>query len=95
MEHFPILAERTLLLVEGKSKQSVRLRVVIGKPYWIEEGISAACPIAIHGLVGRVQDVHGVDLFQALELAIGLANSLLSSIPPEKVLVWPDGEPYP
>jgi hypothetical protein len=94
MDDFPVIAERMLDMLDMESKQSVRLRILIGKPYWVDAGDEAACPVAIHGLVGRVSDIHGVDLSQALELAIAFVNSLLNSISPLKKLTWTDGEPY-
>jgi hypothetical protein len=94
MDDFPVIAERMLNMLDIASKQSVQLRIVIGKPYWVDEGNEATCPVAIHGLVGRVSDIHGVDLSQALGLTIVFVNSLLNSILPRKKLTWTDGEPY-
>lgn len=94
MDDFPVIAERMLDLLDTESKQSVRLRILIGKPYWVDEGNEAACPVAIHGLVGRTEDIHGADLFQALELAIAFVNYLLNSIPSPKVVTWQDGDPW-
>jgi hypothetical protein len=49
--------------------------------------------VLIKGLYDR-SDIYGGDLLQALELAIGFAESLLSGPHDSYEVVWPDGSPY-
>lgn len=86
------IAERKLLVQQpnGEKKEII---VKIGTPYWVTEGEEAACPVAIEGLHGKLPDVHGVDPYQALELAIQLTQTLVAPSGKQKIL-WPDGKPY-
>ena len=36
MDDFPVIAERMLDLLDTESRQSVQLRILIGKPYWVK-----------------------------------------------------------
>lgn len=45
------------------------IRIAIGLPYRISDN-EAACPISMHGLYDRIEDIHGADTFQALALTI-------------------------
>ena len=93
-ESFEVVVERRLTLRDANQKGSKEIRICIGKPYWTEEGIEAACPVAVHGLVGRAKDIAGIDPLNALELAIAFVNSLLEKLPSGKDLYWTNGEPY-
>lgn len=89
-----LLAERSLILQQpdGSRKPIV---VRIGTPYWVTEGQEAACPVEIEGMYEKLADVHGVDLYQALELAIQLVNYLLTAAKSKRQkLLWPDGRLY-
>lgn len=89
-----VLAERNLILQQpdGTRKQIV---VRISTPYWVTEGQEAACPVEIEGMYGKLADAHGVDLYQALELAMQLVNTLLAATKSKhQELLWPDGQPY-
>jgi hypothetical protein len=50
----------------------------IGTPYQLETG-EWACPLALGGLYDQLADTRGEDSFQALCLAIALAQNLLQS----------------
>jgi hypothetical protein len=93
-EPFEVLLERKLILKNQETRSRSELKVRIGVPRWTKRGREAACPVAIDGLVGRVEDIRGVDPMQAVELAIAFVNSLISSLPPTKKVQWPSGEPY-
>jgi hypothetical protein len=55
------------------------IELEIGTPY--ECGPEEwACPVALHGLYDRLPDVHGGDSYQALCLAIRLAQDLLQDV---------------
>ena len=89
-----ILAERPLKLI-SKDGLATDIAIQIGVPYWVEKDVEAACPVAIRGMMEDLQDMHGVDFLQVLELAIGLANQmLLHQKNTEYRVCWPDGEPY-
>lgn len=92
MTEIATIAERKLLVQQpnGEKKEVI---VKIGAPYWVTQGEEAACPVAIEGLYEKLPDVHGVDPYQALELAMQLTQTLLVSSENQKVL-WPDGKPY-
>ena len=91
---FEVLAIRELLLHHEATGKTEKIKVTLGKPYWVEEGVSAACPLVIDGLAGRMPDIVGVDFMQALQLALSLIESILQSVQGEKSVKWPDGEPY-
>lgn len=95
MEDFEILAERSLLLRNKATNTTEELRIVLGMPYWVQEGVSAACPVSIVGLIGRVNDIEGIDFMNAIELSLSFIDRLLSNPPSEKEVLWPDGESYP
>jgi hypothetical protein len=92
--NFEKIAERELLLGDNETDQQVPIVVKLGKPYWIEPGIEAACPIAIDGLLERRKDIRGIDLIQALELALKFAASFLANPPQGKTILWPSGEVF-
>lgn len=88
------LAERTLLLQRPDGERD-KIVVRLGAPYWVTRGEEAACSVEVEGLYETLPDVHGVDLYQALELAIQLTNTLLMSAHSKRQkLLWPDGKPY-
>lgn len=86
-----VIAERQLLLVaEGQRKPVL---VKLGQPYWVEEGIEAACPVFVEGMLSSSSDIHGVDFLDAIECAIRFVNSYLKDNP-EGTVCWASGEPY-
>jgi hypothetical protein len=68
--------------------------VKLGEPYWVEEGIAAACPVFIEGMLSAPSDIHGMDLLHAVECALRFINSYLK-YNPEGSIYWPSCEPYP
>ena len=94
MRRKDILAERELLVKESDlSKRTIVIQ--LGKPYWVSKDQEAACPVAILGLYDNLADTHGVDPYQALELAMQLVNTLLEgSLSGRQKLYWPNGERY-
>lgn len=95
MKDYQILAERALLLRDKSTGLTEVIRITLGTPFWIEEGIAAACPVSIIGLVGRVSDIEGIDFINAIQLSISFVDDLLARLPSDKEVLWPDGEPYP
>lgn len=87
-----VIAERELLLIDDKGQRK-RVSVKLGKPYWVDEGIEAVCPVFIEGMLGSPSDISGMDLFDAVECAINFVNSYLKNNPAGS-LSWPSGEPY-
>jgi len=93
-DDFECIAERTLFLSDRETKQKTEIRIQIGCPYWVEPKTEAACPLAIHGLFGRLPDIHGVDLMQALELAISFTENVLKGEVEKHMVCWSSGENY-
>jgi hypothetical protein len=91
---FDLVAERTLILVEAASGARREIKIQIGKPYWTEAGVEAACPVAILGLLERRDDIRGVDLVNAIESALKFVQQYLSGREPDVQVCWADGEPY-
>jgi hypothetical protein len=61
----------------------------IGRPYQVSDA-GWACPVLIEGLNSRLPDIHGIDSFQALMLALKLGRSLLEVFVEEGgKLSWP------
>ena len=70
------LASRTILAVKPDG-QATTVTLRVGTPYEIslEEW---ACPVAMDGLQDGLRDVHGIDAWQTLQLALSLQAQLLS-----------------
>jgi hypothetical protein len=68
----PIVAN---ILIDALSLdgEAFQIELEVGTPYRCETG-EWACPIALRGLHDRLHDVHGEDSFQAICLAIRLAQ---------------------
>lgn len=92
--NFEKLVERVLILRDENSNTRHEIRLQIGSPYWTEEGVEAACPVAIEGYLGRLEDIRGIDPLDALNLAIQFVDSILRSLPKTKKVLWPSGEGY-
>lgn len=91
---FKVLIERRLVLINQDTRSKSNITIMIGNPRWTKKGIEAACPMAIEGWLGRVQDICGIDPMNAMEMALFFANSLLKQLPPSKTLTWSNGDPY-
>lgn len=91
---FPVLIERQLKVQRAPGGALADVVIEIGQPYWTDPGIEAACPVAIRGLVGRVNDIHGIDPMSAMKQAIDFIETYLSHPADDMKFFWPDGEPY-
>jgi hypothetical protein len=70
-----LIAERRIAAVSPKGEK-LTLRVAVGRPYQVDD-VSWACPVSIEGLYDKLHDAVGIDSWQALSLALGLARQLL------------------
>lgn len=93
-DEFEIAVERTLVLHDSETGQKGEIRLAIGKPYWTEPGMEAACPVAIYGYLGRLADIRSIDPMSALALAIKFLESMLEDLPKAQEVYWPSGEAY-
>ena len=69
------------LVFKKTSGEKFPVSVEINKPYEIidaENGNYAACSVAMRGLYSNLQDMRGEDEFQALLLALGLVQRLMT-----------------
>jgi hypothetical protein len=99
VESFSILAERKLYFVNSISGSKSKVVIRIGYPYWVVENEEAACPAYIDGEEYflkdcRLQDIRGIDLFQALQQAISLLNHLFRNLPEKYIVYHEDGAIY-
>lgn len=94
MVEFPVLLERHLVVKRIGGAEAREIAIQIGQPYWTEESVEAACPVAIQGLLGRVQDIRGIDFIDAISLAIKFVDATLSGMRTSHDFFWPDGEAY-
>jgi hypothetical protein len=69
------LASRTIVAVKVNG-QATNVTLRIGTPYEVSPD-EWACPVAMEGMHGRLVDVHGIDAWQALQLAQSLQAQLL------------------
>jgi hypothetical protein len=70
------IASRTLLAIDANGRE-FELTVAVGEPYEVSER-EWACPVSVQGLHDRLRDIHGIDSWQALQLAYQLIAQLLS-----------------
>ena len=83
------VAERTLIAVRPDGSEQ-RITLAIGTPYRASEG-DWACPVALDGLHPDLANQHGVDSWQALQLACQLVARLVASfVEGGGLLLWPD-----
>jgi len=61
------IASRSFLAID-KNGREFELTIAVGEPYEISENLWA-CPASMEGLYGRFADMHGIDSWQALQLA--------------------------
>ena len=93
-ELFPVLIVRHLKMQRSPGDAAVDIAVEIGHPYWTEPDIEAACPVAIRGAVGRVNDIRGIDPMSAVKQAINFVEIYLDHPVEGERFFWPDGEEY-
>jgi hypothetical protein len=70
------IASRKLLAIDADGRE-FQLTISVGAPYEISEQ-EWACPVSVLGLHDRLHDMHGVDSWQAMQLAYQLIAQLLS-----------------
>ena len=89
MEKFVAHKELLGVLKDG-SKLNIHFH--IGKPYQINAE-AWACPVSLTGIHNLSNEIHGIDSFQSLLLAINLIKKLLSYfIEDGGTLYWPNSE---
>jgi hypothetical protein len=62
-------------------------------PYPCDEG-DWACPVSLTPLFNQLPDIHGVDSFQALSLAVKLIHSLLEDFVEKVGTLFLDGDEF-
>lgn len=87
-----VIAVRDVVLCDKDGRHE--LSVEIGRPFWTEENIEAACSVYIRGLMAAPLLIYGSDLLGALECALSFINAELRNLTGEKKVTWPDGEAY-
>ena len=91
---FDVLIERRLLVKTEGDPSPKNISIEIGHPYWTIDGIEAACPVAIRGLIGRTRDIRGIDPMDSLKQALQFVDTYLSGVSCAPLITWPDGEAY-
>lgn len=82
------LASRAIGAVSPDGRH-IEVTLRLGIPYEVASE-EWACPVAIEGLQERLHDIHGIDAWQALQLAHNLLAQLLGHFVEEGgTLVWP------
>ena len=82
------IARREIHAVASDGSSRV-IQLGIGTPYKISKD-EWACPLCLHGLHEHLKDMHGVDSWQALQLAYQLIAQLLGSFVEDGGrLYWP------
>jgi hypothetical protein len=90
-----VLVERKILMQEDGSDGRREVILQVGHPYWLIEGDTAACPIALRDAgEDEIEHRHGRDLFEALSNAVWDINDRFSGPQCGRFFFWPDGEPY-
>lgn len=93
-DSFPVFIERRLKLQRSPNEVAIDIVVEIGQPYWTKPGIEAACPVAIRGCIGRVNDIRSIDPLSAVKQSIQFVERYLDSPANGEKLFWLDGEEY-
>ena len=93
-DQFPVLIARHLKFRRSPSDSLIDVVVEIGHPYWSELDVEAACPVAIRGTVGRVNDIRGIDPMSAMKQAINFVETYLDHPAAGEQFFWPNGENY-
>lgn len=89
-----LFATRMMRARSRQSGQEILIKASIGKPFWIEAGVEAACSVTFEGLYGRQPDIRGIDPVDALRNAINLIELLFKAAADDYDLYWLDGEPF-
>lgn len=81
---------RRELVGERADGERFNIAIHIGMPYKVND-VSWACPVAVDGIDRKLADMHGIDSWQALLLAISLVRSRLEHfLETGGKLYWPD-----
>lgn len=94
MNEFPVLVERSLkfqLVPNGVLSDVV---IQVGYPAWVEPNLEAACPVAIHGMEGRIPKIRGVDQMDAIKNALLFIENYLTDRGDKGKFFWPNGDEY-
>lgn len=91
----PFIASRKLLAVYADGREGI-VTIGVGVPYEVEPELWA-CPVLMEGVHERLVDQHGVDSWQAMQLAYQLIAQLLGYFVEEGgSLLWLESrEPMP
>jgi len=92
MDTGKFIAERKLMFARKGTKERKELVIRVGVPYWLDKE-QAACPVKWDGLIDELMDTRGIDLLQALHLAVDI-EPLLEKLRSKYDFYWPSGEPY-
>jgi hypothetical protein len=94
-DDWTVLVERKILMQEDGSDERKEVVLQVGQPYWMIEGETAACPIALRGAgEDEIEHRYGSDLFEALSGAVRAINEQFAGPQCGRFFFWPDGEPY-
>ena len=72
----PIIASRKLSAKDANGRE-FEITISVGAPYEVSQQ-EWACPVSVLGLHDRLHDMHGVDSWQAMQLAYQLIAQLLA-----------------
>jgi hypothetical protein len=87
------IAERRLIAESTANGERTNITIRVGTPYWVVEGELAACPVQFNGLFREFNDMKGMDLLQALQLASNV-DAVLAAMSGEFNFFWESGEEY-
>lgn len=102
LSHRVIAMRRLSYRIKGESDSSFKdFSVCVSEPFVLREGMvdipvaegAAGCVVSFDGLPEKEHQVIGGDTLQALELAVGFAESTLKRVS-KKFDIYMDGEPY-
>ncbi|MGI5867897.1 MAG: DUF6968 family protein [Kiritimatiellia bacterium] len=83
------------LVMKSPDGVSTSVHVEIGRPYTVSAE-EAACPVAMSGLLPRISDIHGIDAFQALDLALEFVKTTIQAWETKGfAFAFPDGSTLP
>jgi uncharacterized protein DUF6968 len=89
MESQSVIASRKVLAVDSGGHEAV-VTIAIGVPYEVEPELWA-CPVLMEGMHERLVDQHGIDSWQAMQLAYQLIAQLLGYFVEQGgSLLWPE-----
>ena len=90
MQHDRFIADRIVHAL-ARDGRSFEICLGVGKPYQVSAD-EWACAVQVGGLHNQLSDMHGIDSWQALQLACQLAAQLLGSFVEDGGrLFWEEG----